>query len=708
MALAARQTTPKPDEWLSVAAAAELTGESVRTWRRRARSWARARLAELRAGEGKPIWYVHRTVDARLSRYPTGSVRDERTTRTLVARHPQNLVDRGLKRNHWLQRWRKECCEATESVAAKRVVAEARRLEPDLKISERSLRRWNRQYSRLGTDGAIAGVAGLVDRYGATDDTAPTRSPEAVEFFNDLYRTENKVSVAACHEVTVYEARRRGWRWPASYRATAAWLERSDDRSQTFLLRNGKRAWAHEYLPHLQVDYSTIQPGFFYQGDHTPLDFWCSYKDRIIRAWLTTFQDMRSRCIVGWHIGPTPHQDAILSTLRMAFRDWAIPSVMRIDNGKDFTSRAVTGFTKRERDRLRRFHGGEWKQIARRSEHLVDCDDPRWLGVSGELEIDVIYAIPYSPWSKGTTERFYGTAQGRFSKLQPTYCGNSPQTRPECVEQLKCDPEAVPTLQAVRRDFAAWLDIYHHTAHGGLNDDTPLSVWQRATHLRKALADELAFLMDIRGLYTVSANGVRVTVGSGPISYGAKSAALKRWVGRKVLIGVDAADVSRAWAYTPDRERRQLIAGLEPNEYIEPYTCADDAREAIADKKREQSVMHKAARASASRTKSMCRRMNEHNRLRRGELLATGTDDKHRQPRIVPVNTGFEGISKTSRKSFEPESNRPVDSGEIEDLFEGDEKLGPVDDGDDDGMEDLFVGDVDDGEPDDNGLDDLL
>ena len=190
-----------------------LTRESVWTWRRRARSLARARLAELRAGEGKPIWHVHRSVDARLSRYPTGSVRDERTTRFLVARHPQHLIDRGLKRNHWLQRWRKECCEVTESVAAKCVVAEARRLEPDLKISERSLRRWNRQYNQLGTDGAIVGVAGLVDRYGATDDARPTCSPEAVEFFFDLYRTENKVSMAACHEVTVYEARRRGWRW---------------------------------------------------------------------------------------------------------------------------------------------------------------------------------------------------------------------------------------------------------------------------------------------------------------------------------------------------------------------------------------------------------------------------------------------------------------------------------------------------------------
>jgi hypothetical protein len=47
--------------------------------------------------------------------------------------------------------------------------------------------------------------------------------------------------------------------------------------------------------------------------------------------------------------------------------------------------------------------------------------------------------------------------------------------------------------------------------------------------------------------------------------YGAKSAALKRFVGRRVLIAVDNQDVSKAYAYTPDRERRQLIGRLEPD-----------------------------------------------------------------------------------------------------------------------------------------------
>ena len=122
-------------------------------------------------------------------------------------------------------------------------------------------------------------------------------------------------------------------------------------------------------------------------------------------------------------------------------------------------------------------------------------------------------------------------------------------------------------------------------------------MWSTATRLRRALADELSFLMDVRGLYKVTANGCRVTIGSAAIGYGGRCPALKRWVGRKVLLAVDPQDVSHCWAFTPDRARRQLIARLEPNERIEPHTCTDDAREAIAAVKREQALLHKARRA---------------------------------------------------------------------------------------------------------------
>ena len=110
---------PSQAEWLTVNQAAKLTGESARTWRWRAQREAReaqrcarqplARKTPPPDGKGRAIWHVHRSLDDRLSRYPNRQARDNRGSEALIARHPAHIVERALKRNHWLQRWRKAC-----------------------------------------------------------------------------------------------------------------------------------------------------------------------------------------------------------------------------------------------------------------------------------------------------------------------------------------------------------------------------------------------------------------------------------------------------------------------------------------------------------------------------------------------------------------------------------------------------------------------
>ena len=161
-----------------------------------------------------------------------------------MGRHPQHLIDKALQRADYLRRWRDACKSGnTTDRAAERIVAEARRVGAGgLKLGVRSLYGWLRRYNRLGPDGKILGVEGLVDRYGSINGRVGTRSPEATELFFSVFRTENKLSVAASHEVTLHESRRRGWQWPASYRANTSWLDKNDDRSMRYLLRNGRVA----------------------------------------------------------------------------------------------------------------------------------------------------------------------------------------------------------------------------------------------------------------------------------------------------------------------------------------------------------------------------------------------------------------------------------------------------------------------------------
>ena len=709
-------------DWLPVSEAAELTQLGLRQWQRLAQRHAARGLGRLGpppSGRGKSVWWVHRSVDRRLSRHPNHQTRDQRVRSSLLERYSQPHVDRAYRKRYWLDAWRKACTKPrlagwTEKTLAARIVAEARSVESDgFRISVRSLQAWHTAYHALDPEGNLLGLEALVDGYtNPQSHSAETpRSPEAIESFYELYHIQSRPSASYCHNVIVRDAARHGWSWPSSYSATARWLRANDDRSLTCLLRDGPDKWARRYLPHRQIDYTTIEPGAFYVCDHTQCDFWVVHRGSQIRPWLTAILDCRSRCIVGWHLGHSPHQDAILSAMRMAYRDWAIPERMRIDNGKDFTSKLLIGITKRERqrerDQLRREYGRDWHKVLRRDSHLVTCTDTRWLGITGELGIDIIYAIPYSPWSKGQIERWFGTFHGQCGKTFATYCGNSTFTRPECLEDIRrgytkaqkrdyrkrygkdwkrvavlrfVDQSDVPTMEQAREAVGEYLDLYHRSEHRGhgMNGATPLDVWQTAAHLRRAVENDLLFLMDVRGVYRVGANGVHLKVGPASVSYGAKCGALKRWIGRDVLIAMDINDISLCWAL--DVDKRTMIARLEANEYVEPFTNADDARESLAETKREQAVMHKARRLAPGQTRSACQRMRRYRRERLGELRATGTDDHTAtvSPTIVPVSTGFERISKpVQTASARPAENaRPrADLARISAALTGDRDL---------------------------------
>jgi len=239
-------------ELVSLGEAARLTGESLRTWNRKAQREAveaRNKGRQSLAVKVKGSWRIHRSLDAQLTRHPDRQTREGRAGEALLAKYPQHIVDRALKRCHWLQQWRKRCEQgdngATDRDLAARIVAEARAIErPDFRISVRSLYVWLRRYRQLGPDGQVRGVEGLIDQYGSGPSEIPTRSPEAVEFFYELYHVQKPVTIRTCHEVTLREARRRRWTWPGAYTSTLSWLREHDDLSVTYLMRHGKRAWA--------------------------------------------------------------------------------------------------------------------------------------------------------------------------------------------------------------------------------------------------------------------------------------------------------------------------------------------------------------------------------------------------------------------------------------------------------------------------------
>jgi transposase InsO family protein len=721
-------------DWLPLDQAAALIGISERHLRRLAEAKAGVGLAQKRPpvmGHGKSTWWLHCSVHPALSRTPSHQTREDRARAALDVDHPPHVVDRAYRKAHWLRAWRAAIADSpltlffkgqpartsdpsrglqaartsdvlglTARAIAAQIVAEAKRLEgDDFRISVRALQLWWRAYNTLGPDGQILGVRGLIDRYGSPPSSKggpgrAERSAEAADYFYGLYRAPARHSAKTCHAATVEAAKAHGWTWPRSYSATIAWLREHDQRDETCLHREGKRAYSHRYLPHVEIDWTTVEAGEFFQTDHTEVDWWVlddagvgssppSQGGDLYRPWLTTIIDGRSRCITGWRLGHSPNQDAILAALRMAFGDWGIPRTMRIDRGKDFASELITGVTKRDRIRYRRELGADWKNVLRHNE------DVYWHGVLGELDIKIIDALPYHAWSKGQKERWYGTFEDAVAKQFITYCGNNPEHRPECLpavlagrvppsaksaksaEKLRIsDTTGLPTLADSRARVSDWLDIYHRTAHrgDGMDGATPLAVWQQRTVARVAGETELLALMQSRGVYRVGGNGVRFKVGGSTLGYGASSDALRRFVGRDVWITLDPADVSCCYAYTPARENRLLIGRLQANEKLPSDTPIEQLREAQAALGRRRKTFHRAAAESHRRHRNAAQEISAYQAAKRQQLLATGTDDARPLPVIAPVRTGFEGISVPVRGGFATPIPTPYDAVDFDDL----------------------------------------
>ena len=643
-------------DWLPIPEAARLTGVNARTWQWRCRhdlaAKGLARLAPPPDSNGKPIWWIHRSVDRRLTQ--DADHRDLDALAELSSYHEQH-VRIAQRKLHWitvLERSRSRYRTLGQAEAA--VAAQARQ-DPVLggRFSARSLRKARADYYRREGGGLPA----LVPRYRCGTGFQPVsdsgRSQPAVDYFYRLYHTEDRWSATLCHEFTRREARKQGWSWPASISATRAWLKKHDDLSLTELMRWGYKRWAHRHRPYIEQDYTSLAPGAWYVADSHQCKWFI--RDRLgkpVRPWLVAIEDMHTRCIVGWHLAVATHQDAILLALRRAFLDFAVCDHLKLDNGRDYAARLFHGFSKAECRHLRQLHGKDWRNVLRHAQERTDCDRPEWEGLLPALGVDVCFAHPYEPQSK-MIERWFRTMTERCARTLPGYCDTSPEQRTEALgDRVKHHPDELLTLTQARERFGQYVADYHATPHGSLNGQAPLSVWRSTpASLRVAQADALDLMLMVRGTRRVRANGVEVKFGR-PYRYGRDAPGLQRLRGREVLVACDPQDASSVVCL--DAKTRQFICRAPCNVALPAGTTGQDLRDANRQLGRALKEAKAAKGSAVDRLRAPERIAAERARERATALAATGTDDaRPADPGTVlrPVRTGFEGASQAARRS---------------------------------------------------------
>jgi transposase InsO family protein len=332
------------------------------------------------------------------------------------------------------------------------------------------------------------------------------------------------------------------------------------------LHRDGQRAYDAQCATYIQPDLNDVAAGQIWIGDHHQFDFWIRHRDKWVRPWVTAWMDMKSRCIVGWHLSSCPNQTTVLISMRAGIEKYGPPDGVKIDNGKDYDSQMFTGITKKQR------------KAGYLDEFLVS-------GIYGMMNISVSFAIPYNAKAK-PIERLFATAAGQFSKTIPTYCGKDTQSRPEELK-WKLEQQSVIDIaynfESLAEVFGRWVQAYNNTAHSGagMEGRSPNQVMNMRLSKRVISSDILDMLMCIwSGKLKVGKNGIRFK----GLLYGQYEPRLLQQFGRIVRVAYNPSDLRCLTVY--DSESLQRLCVAQQNQlvkYGQPIG-EETLREAMAQK----------------------------------------------------------------------------------------------------------------------------
>jgi hypothetical protein len=423
---------------------------------------------------------------------------------------------------------------------------------------------WQRRYQDAG------GLAGLVDGRWVKDAPGATGAADGpmVDQVKRFYLQTARYGLRQCYKMARQVAQREGWPVCSEHQARRA--VKRIPLAVVLRYREGSKAFTDGAEPYIERDYTTLSSNEAWCADHHRFDVLVVLPDgRHARPWLTCWTDMRSRKVLGWGVyAHDPNQDTVLGTFRKSVLAHGVPGSVYIDNGKDFSARALTGETKRQR--------------RARLAGAADAIDVEQLGgVFGALGVKTTQCQPYHGQSK-PIERWFRTAEEEFGRCWPTYCGSSPAGKPEELAARVKRGEA-PTLAELEAAFARFVGAFNASPHSGqgMGGKSPDRVY--AECLRDLMtADPL--LLDLAtqkrvGPVKVGQNGVRYN----GLRYGQYAHELLTRLGEAVYLRVDGADLSRVTVWTAEDK---FVCVAPCNRRLPANATEQELREAQAEKRR--------------------------------------------------------------------------------------------------------------------------
>ena len=205
--------------------------------------------------------------------------------------------------------------------------------------------------------------------------------------------------------------------------------------------RQGAGRFENLFLPHMEQRLDRYKSLDVVVSDHHCLDCVVLYKGKLVRPWLTTFQDLRSGKILGWCPSVKPSSLSIVVAYYMCCIRYGIPRGLLFDNGKDYRSKWLNGHKE--------------TVTVETPEKITEETEVEFEGVFAMVGSDVRFTRTYNGKSKARQERFFRIIGEYFAKDFGSYVGSDSRSRPDDVQLYWRNIDG----KAKRQDMPVWEDF---------------------------------------------------------------------------------------------------------------------------------------------------------------------------------------------------------------------------------------------------------
>lgn len=348
---------------------------------------------------------------------------------------------------------------------------------PGRQFSPRILqRKWNAMQAQ--------GDAALVDMRGKHGNHARAVPGEVFDIFEYYYLDESRKSVRNCIRLTELYLESEG-RKELLPLATSATFSREILRGiPTPVLkyfREGEKAFRDRCGPYIMRSYDDLDSNDIWVCDNHTFDVFVDDGEhrKPVRVYLTGFQDVRSRKMVGWYVTMNPSSDATLVALRRAIEEYGIPKRILADNGREFLTFDIGGRGFRK-----------------------SADDGMYIPptILDNLGIEFRTAMVRNARAK-IIERAFRDVKEDFSKLFDGYTGGTVAERPERLKRTGKDAANFTPLEEFTRYVDVWIRGWFnrqpHTGQG-MNGRTRDEVYAACLVEKRTATREQLNLMMLR------------------------------------------------------------------------------------------------------------------------------------------------------------------------------------------------------------------